>query len=380
VPTLLTAAQVAHDLAMRDLTDPSEGEHALQLLIDDATAALRSSWGCAVRTARGPRIVSLADNYDQLRFPPEAITRDARYTRYVDNDHMLRSHSSAMIPPALRALADDQCSDVLLVCPGITYRRDAIDRLHTGTPHQLDLWRVTAQQMGDDDMDLMIEILSTTLAPGLPYRCEAREHPYTLSGRQVDVLADGEWIEVWECGLAHPGVLSSCGLAGYSGLALGMGLDRLLMLRKHIPDIRLLRSKEPRVVSQMRDLAKYRPVSKLPSIRRDLSVAVDENDSAEDIGDRVRDELGHQANVVEEVTVLSESAHSALPRAAIERLGMSEGQKNMLVSIVIRPLERTLSDGDANHIRDRIYDAIHQGSNHQWATAPVPPEPGKSRF
>ena len=369
MPTTLTANQVAHDLAIRDLTDPSEGEHALQLLIDDATAALSSVWGCVVRTARGPRIVSLADNYDQLRFPPAAITRDARYTRYVDNDHMLRSHSSAMIPPALRTLADDQCDDVVLVCPGITYRRDAIDRLHTGTPHQLDLWRISTQQLSDDDMDLMIEILTNTLAPGFPYRCEAREHPYTLNGRQVDVLADGEWIEVWECGLAHPEVLKSSGLAGYSGLALGMGLDRLLMLRKHIPDIRLLRSTDPRVLSQMLDLATYRPVSRLPSIRRDLSVAVDEHDSAEDIGDRVRDELGDDANVVEEVTVLSESAHSALPTAAIARLGMTEGQKNMLVSIVIRPLERTLSDGDANHIRDLIYDAIHQGSHHQWATA-----------
>jgi phenylalanyl-tRNA synthetase alpha chain len=369
VPTLLSAEQVAHDLAIRDLTDPSEGEHALQLLIDAATAALRSVWGCAVRTVRGPRIVSLADNYDQLRFPPAAVTRDARYTRYVDNDHMLRSHSSAMIPPALRTLADDHCDDVLLVCPGITYRRDAIDRLHTGTPHQLDLWRISTQQLSDDDMDLMIEILTNTLAPGLPYRCEAREHPYTLSGRQVDVLANGEWIEVWECGLAHPGVLSSSGLAGYSGLALGMGLDRLLMLRKQIPDIRLLRSTDPRVLSQMLDLATYRPVSRLPSIRRDLSVAVDEHDSAEDIGDRVRDELGDDATVVEEVTVLSESAHSALPTAAIERLGMTEGQKNMLVSVVIRPLERTLSDDEANHIRDRIYNAIHQGSRHQWATA-----------
>jgi phenylalanyl-tRNA synthetase alpha chain len=147
-----------------------------------------------------------------------------------------------------------------------------------------------------------------------------------------------------------------------------MGLDRLLMLRKHIPDIRILRSRDPRVVSQMIDLTQYRPVSNLPSIRRDLSVAVDQHDSAEDIGDRIRDELGDDADVVEKVTVLSETAHSELPRAAIERLGMTQGQKNLLVSIIIRPLERTLSDDDANRIRDRIYDAIHQGSNHQWAT------------
>ena len=368
MPTTLTPEQVAHDLAIRDLTDPSEGDHALQLLINSARSALSASWGCVVRTARGPRIVSLADNYDRLRFPPAAVTRDSRYTRYVDDDHMLRSHSSAMIPPALRALAGGQCDDMLLVCPGITYRRDAIDRLHTGTPHQLDLWRISTQRFSDHDMDLMVETLANTLAPGRPYRCEAREHPYTLNGRQVDVLADGEWIEVWECGLAHPAVLSSAGLPGYSGLALGMGLDRLLLLRKHIPDIRLLRSGDPRVVSRMLDLEEYHPVSNLPSIRRDLSVAVDANDSAEDIGDRVRDELGDEADVVEEVAVLSETTHSDLPRAAIERLGMTDSQKNLLVRITIRPLERTLSDEEANSLRDRVYDAIHQGSNHQWST------------
>ena len=198
--------------------------------------------------------------------------------------------------------------------------------------------------------------------------------PYTLSGRQVDVWADSEWIEVWECGLANPDVLSSEGLAGYSGLALGMGLDRLLMLRKHIPDIRLLRSNDPRVLTQMLDLATYRPVSKLPSLRRDLSIAVDGHDSAEDIGDRVRDELGDEADLVEEVTVLTETAHSELPRAAAERLGMTKGQKNVLISLIIRPLERTLSDDEANHFRDRIYDAIHQGSHHQWSTLSGSPE------
>lgn len=205
-----------------------------------------------------------------------------------------------------------------------------------------DLWRISTRQLGDLDMDLMIEILTNTLAPEVLYRCEAREHPYTLNGRQVDVWADGEWVEVWECGLAHPDALNSAGLEGYSGLALGMGLDRLLMLKKHIPDIRLLRSGDPRGASQMIDSTQYRPVPNLPSIRRDLSVAVDEHDSAEDIGDRVRDELGDYADVVEQVTVVSVMAHSELPRAAIERLGMTEGQKNLLVSIIIRSLERTL--------------------------------------
>src|SRR5262245_9894642 len=127
MPTTLTAAQLAADLALRDLTDPGEGTHALQQLVTIAVDALVDRWGCPVRGCRGPRIVPLADNYDSLRYPPDAVTRDARYTRYVDDQHMLRSHASAMIPPALRQLAADPADDVLLVCPGITYRRDAID-------------------------------------------------------------------------------------------------------------------------------------------------------------------------------------------------------------------------------------------------------------
>ncbi|MGH3814667.1 MAG: hypothetical protein ACRDUV_19835, partial [Pseudonocardiaceae bacterium] len=152
------------------------------------------------------------------------ITRDARYTRYVDDRRMLRSHSSAMIPAALRALAEDPAEDVLLVCPGIVYRRAAIDRLHTGTPHQLDLWRVTRRPMAEADLDEMITVLLEALLPAAVDRREARVHPYTLRGRQVDVPHGGEWVEVAECGLAHPDVLARAGLdTSWSGLALGMG-------------------------------------------------------------------------------------------------------------------------------------------------------------
>jgi phenylalanyl-tRNA synthetase alpha chain len=167
---------------------------------------------------------------------------------------------------------------VLLVCPGIVYRRDAIDWQHTGTPHQLDLWRVTRRAMSDADIDEMIAILLGALLPGLPVRYHQRVHPYTVSGRQVDVCHDGRWVEVAECGLAHPGVLAAAGLPGRSGVALGMGLDRVLMLAKRIPDIRLLRSADPRVAGQMLDLTGYQRVSVMPAITRDLSVAVRADD------------------------------------------------------------------------------------------------------
>ena len=371
MPTHLSPDQLRRDLAVRDLTDPDQGPHAVQLLIDAAVEALAAAWDIEVRWCRGPRAVPIEDNYDRLLIGAEAVSRDARYTRYVDDQCMLRSHSSAMIPPALRDLTADPADDVLLVCPGVVYRRDAIDWQHTGTPHQLDLWRVSRHQHRTvTDLEDMIGRLVDALTPGHSYRSEPRVHPYTLEGRQVDVATGPRWVEVWECGLAHPQVLARAGLHGWSGLALGMGLDRLLMLRKGIPDIRLLRAADPRVASQMRNLDPYVPVSAMPPIRRDLSITVHGGDDAEDLGDRVRDALGPDADAVEEVAVISEADYDEVPEPARARLGMARGQRNLLVRVVLRHLERTLTDAEANLLRDRIYVALHQGTVHQWAARP----------
>lgn len=367
----ITQEQLQRDLGIRDLTDPAEGPHAIQLLVGLAVDALTQAWSCEVRWCRGPKSVPIADNYDRLGFGPEAITRDARYTRYVDNQHMLRSHSSAMIPSALRQLADGPTDDVLLVCPGMVFRRDAIDWQHTGTPHQLDLWRISRRPLADGAMDDMVSLLLGALVPGLPHRQESRIHPYTLEGRQVDVAPDDRWVEVWECGLAHPEVLDAAGLGGWNGLALGMGLDRLLMLVKGVPDIRLLRSNDHRVAEQMLDVAPYRPVSSMPPITRDLSIAVSDDDDEETIGDSVRDVLGPDASCVEEVRVLSATPYEQLPSAAVVRLGAQPGQRNLLVRIGFRDLEKTLTDHDANVLRDRIYRVLHHGTEFQWIVAPA---------
>jgi phenylalanyl-tRNA synthetase alpha chain len=160
MPVHLSPEQLRRDLAVRDLTDRDQDPHAIQLLIDAAVQALAEPWGSEVRWGRGPRVVEIDDNYDRLLIGPEAESRDVRYTRYVDDRHMLRSHASAMIPPALRALAADLADDVLLVCPGVVYRRDAIDWQHTGTPHQLDLWRISrSAKLGSTDLEEMISHL-----------------------------------------------------------------------------------------------------------------------------------------------------------------------------------------------------------------------------
>jgi phenylalanyl-tRNA synthetase alpha chain len=115
--TYLHPAQLQRDLGLRDLSEPAEGPHAIQILIGQAVERLARAWRCEVRWCRGSRIVPVADNYDRLGYPAEAITREARYTRYVDAGHLLRSHSSAMIPPALRRLARQPGDDVLRGLP-----------------------------------------------------------------------------------------------------------------------------------------------------------------------------------------------------------------------------------------------------------------------
>jgi len=354
-------------LSTRDLTDPGQGPHALQILVEEAVRALALD-GVQIRPERSRPVVPVRDNYDLLGYAPDAVARDARYTRYVSDTCVLRSHTSAGIPSALRRLAADADapSDVLLVLPGICHRRDAIDRLHTGTPHQLDLWllRRGGRRLDRTDLADMVSRLLAAVLPGRHWRWTAAEHPYTVGGRQIDVIDAGRPVEVAECGLAAPHVLRNAGVDAerWSGLALGMGLDRVLMLRTGVPDIRLLRSADRRVSTQMLDLAPYRPVSDLPPVRRDLSVAVAAGADAETVGDRVRVTLGPDADLVEEVTVLSTTPYAALPGPARDRLGIRPGQDNVLVRVVLRPIDRTLTAGEANAVRDRIYGALHEGA------------------
>ncbi len=360
----LTVDQLCRALKLRDLTDPAQGAHAIQALLDSAVHALRSEWGSTVRSVRNAPLVPVRENYDRLGYDPGDVTRARRYTRYISPTVMLRSHTSADLPRALEDYAGRNEVDELIVAPGLVYRRDAVDRTHVGEPHQVDLWRIrSTPDTSDDDMVTMIGCLVDALLPGAQWRTTDVTHPYTVRGRQIDVLHAGEWLELAECGRIHPDVLRGSGLdpERWSGLALGMGLERALMLRKGIPDIRYLRAKDPRAAAQMLTLQPWQHVSPLPAARRDISVVVAAEEDEETLGDRVRNALGDDADVIERVEVLSCTAHEELPEAARSRLGTQHGQVNILLRIVLRPIDRTLTSHEANAIRNTIYRAVHQG-------------------
>lgn len=370
IPAPLTSSQLQAALAVRDLADPAQGPHAMQRLLDAIVAV--AAPGATVQLHRPSPIVTARDNYDRLYYPADGAARDARYTRWLGPGVLLRSQTSAAIPPLLDVLAaDPSWTDVLLAVPGLVYRRDCLDRHHVGEPHQVDLWRIRrGAPLLRADLDAQIAAIVQAALPGARHRTTATAHPYTDDGVQIDVApsdAHGAWLEIGEAGLASPRVLADAGLGDATGLAMGLGLDRLLMLRKGLPDIRLLRARDPRIALQLADLAPYRPVSTMPPAWRDLSIAVDDDVTAEDLGDRVRAALGDRASSVESVEILTDTLHDALPEPARARLGITPGQRNLLVRVTLRDLDRTLSTDEANALRDRIYAAIHRGAAHQWA-------------
>jgi len=337
--------ELVHALNVRDLTDPAQGPHAMQLLIADLKAVLDHP-----EEVRHHPLVPVEHNYEHLGYPQDAITRDARYTRYVSETCMLRSHTTAMIPPALQRATPD----VTLLCPGLVYRRDTVDRLHTGTPHQLDIWRISNDPERLEDL---IDLVVSTVLPGKRYRTIPATHPYTTNGRQIDVWHDGQWVEIGECGDAARHVLKH----HPHGLAMGLGLDRLLMLRKGIPDIRLLRNEDPRIRSQMEDLSRYRPISRHPAATRDISIMADGSADAETLGDQIRALVPE--DVIEEIAILSETPTELLPEHVQVRTKALPGQKNVLIRVTMRAPERTLTDRETNEIRDRLLQGLR-------ATAP----------
>lgn len=365
MPKLLSQADLSHALAIPDLTDPLIApEHALQTIVSLAKRALQQHWQCTVQTVRSSPVVPVENNYDRLNYPVDGASRDARYTRYITPRYILRTQTSAAVPDALSGLHGQTPADLLLMLPGIVYRRDSIDRLHSAEPHQLDLWRVVDhkhhRKMSVDDLQGMVATLMTTLLPKHEWRTQPSPHPYTEDGVQIDVYWQDQWVEVGECGLIESSLLNHAGLTVHSGLAMGLGLDRLLMVRKNLPDIRLLRSPQSRVQEQLHDLSPYRNVSMMPAIKRDLSLVVNHRTDVESIGDQVRS-LVPNSHVIESLHIVNESAYNELSDAVRRKLGLNAQQKNILLRLVIRDMARTLSSAEANVIRNDVYRLLHEG-------------------
>lgn len=366
----LTKEKLNEYLAIPDLTEGKQ-QHAISLLYEKVADYMCETHNKSeVRVYRKDPIVTVADNYDNLLIASDNISRSSTYTHYVDRERVLRTHTTAQIPGILRELATtrNDWSDVVVLLPGLAYRRDVTDKKHVGQVHMLEMWRIAKtgkdKPITKDDLLDVVKGVANTAASDWKLRIIDSPHPYTEQGIEVNAVLGDRDIEILECGLINDQILANAGLdpSEYSGWALGMGLDRLVITLKDIPDIRYLRSTNPKIATQMKDLEKYHEVSHQPAITRDMSYSIPAGYVEEDINEDIREALGDKQNILESVEILSETAYKDLPPKIRERLGISRDQKNVLVRITLRHLERTLENKEANQIYDNIYAKINYGT------------------
>lgn len=357
-------------LSVKDLTLPTEDSQERNVVgkvYDQVISKLREHNFPDIRIIRGEPIVEAKDNFDRLLFSPGNPGRSSTYTRYVDEDHVLRTHTSALIPSTFKKLEKD-IDRSTFVLPGLVYRRDIIDPRHLDVFHQIDVWTLQEnKKYGRTTRGDLLELARTVFEAACP---DAKmivyetKHPYTVDGIEVYAEIVGKKIEVLEAGLTHPDVLRNTGIDSerYSGLALGMGVERLIMARKNLPDIRLIRSTDPRVIKQMTNMEQFISVSNQPAMSRDMSYCVDKNDSEEDICETIRNVFGEKSDLLEQVDILERTPFDKLTPIAKERLGATIDKDNVLVRITLRHPDKTLTRKEAADLYSMAYPKLHQGT------------------
>ena len=362
---------IKKSLAIKDLTLPTESGQERSVVgkvFDQVVEKLKEHNFSDIHIVRGNPIVEVRDNFDKLLFSPGNPGRSSTYTRYTDENHVLRTHTSALIPSTFEKLDKKDLDRSTFVLPGLVYRRDVIDPKHLDVFHQIDVWTLQKnKKYGKTNRKDLLELVKAVFeaaCPGAEMKINEVKHPYTLDGIEVYAKIDNKEIEVLEAGLAHPTVLSNSGInpEEYSGLALGMGVERLIMARKDLPDIRLIRSTDPRVIKQMTNMEKYRSVSNQQAMSRDMSYCVEKDETEEDICEAIRVAFGENSDLLEEVKILERTPYEKLTPIARKRLGASKDQVNVLVRIVLRHPDRSLTKREAADLYSSVYPKLHQGS------------------
>lgn len=317
------AAQRA--LAERDLTDPSAGPHALQQLVTEAHTALADRWHCRRELHRGAPIIAA-----ESRLPAAGRRGNLQ----------LRPNMRTLLPALLAAQALDPPEDLLLVCPGLVYRRSPITPLHTAVPHQLDLWRLYRGPLGSIELADMVRTVLAAILPGRRYRLLPSARPHLTHSMRVDIDSEHGWLAIGRIGLLAPAQLSASGLnpATVSGLGMTLGLDRVLMQRKGFASIQLLRSRIPAIASQMLDLRPYTPPAETPAQHRELLLPAGACENDVELGERIRTLLPERLDVIEQAAL----------------------QPDGRLQLTLRHPGRALTAREADNIRDEISDLFGQ--------------------
>ena len=308
-----------------------------------------------------PEIVSVANNFDLLGADNNHPSRLPTDTFYIDTSHVLRTQTTVMWSyyltdkTVIQRLHDEGM--VLAYSYGKVYRNDEIDRNHYPVFHQIDglcvSHRSKKQFSREDLTGILIDITKSIFGSSVSYRVSDDTFPFTVNSLQLEILWNGEWIEVLGSGLVNPKVLFLLGLQQeeYNGWAFGFGLDRLAKIKMNIPDIRILWSDDDRITRQFKSInSTYCEVSKYPPVARDISFIAEATLALNRFYELVRDCGFHQnEDIIEEVVLLEKFANDS-------KFGV--GRVSYSFRINYRSRVRTLTNDEINEVQENVRQKV----------------------
>jgi phenylalanyl-tRNA synthetase alpha chain len=208
----------------------------------------------------GPEVEYDYYNFEALNMPKDHPARDTQDTFYINDNILLRTQTS---PVQVRTM-EKQKPPIRIISPGRVYRSDAVDATHSPLFHQIEGLVVDKGITFANLKGTLEVIIKRMYGEDSIVRFRPHHFPFTEPSAEVDVqcfncrgagcrLCKGEgWIEILGCGMVHPNVLSNCKIDPevYSGFAFGMGLERLVMRKYNIDDLRLFYENDVRFLKQ----------------------------------------------------------------------------------------------------------------------------------
>ncbi|MDP3740834.1 MAG: hypothetical protein Q8R08_00725 [bacterium] len=298
-----------------------------------------------------PEIVPTNILFDMFNIPPGHPARSKSDTYYVGENNVLITHDTVMWyyylnhPDIKRRISN--LENLGVICYAKVYRKDEIDRHHMNVFHQFGgLYLVPDKKQTLTIADLksvLTEIAQNIFGKDVKVRFNTDEFPYTDPSLEMEIEINGQWIEMLGSGMARKSVLANFGLEGYHGWAFGFGLERMAIVSMQLPDIRLLWSKDPRVVKQLKLGQKFVEVSKYPPITRDISFIVESSFVPNDYFDLIRDIGG---DLVEQVELL-DKYH--------DERKFGPGRSSYTYRVVYRSPDRTLKSEEVDSLQKKLY-------------------------
>ncbi len=196
----------------------------------------------------GPEIENEYYNFSALNIPENHPARAMHDTFYVGSDLLLRTHTS---PVQIRSM-EKEGVPIKVIAPGKVYRRDS-DLTHIPMFHQVEGLVIDQGINFSHLKGILHEFINCFFEKDLELRFRPSYFPFTEPSAEVDILSeDGKWLEILGCGMVHPKVLENLDLDSeiYTGYAFGMGVERLVMLKYDIKDIRVFYENDLNFISQ----------------------------------------------------------------------------------------------------------------------------------